>query len=81
MTSPLGVSSKQGFVHLRGKGMAWMALVCLRSPESFPFPSELVVHPNPTHVSPDPCSAAQLPLLQSLLPPPPTGWEEGKKGK
>ena len=25
--------------------MGWMALVCLRSPESGPFPSELVAHP------------------------------------
>lgn len=29
----------------RGRGMAWMTLVCLRSPESCPFSSELVTHP------------------------------------
>ena len=29
----------------RGRGMTWMTLVCLRSPESCPFSSELVTHP------------------------------------
>lgn len=26
--------------------MDWLTLVCLRSPESGPFPSELIVHPS-----------------------------------
>lgn len=59
----------------RGKGMALTAVVCLGSPESGPFPSELVAHPPP--VSP----AQPAGVGTSPLPPPPPGWAGGSKRK
>lgn len=52
-----------------------MTLVCLKSPESGPFPSELVAHPIPL----PPSSPAGV-GTQSLLPLPNLGEQKGERG-